>query len=77
MIDKWTVNEFSHLALTVLVSAVRCVYLDGPLDRSCNMKRPTELYPRAWFAHHRLQFGPNWKAVEPRFYATMKKELQS
>ena len=41
------------------------------------MKRPTKKYPRAWFAHHRLQYGKNWKHVAPRFYEVMQKELQS
>jgi hypothetical protein len=25
--------------------------------------RPTEMYPRAWIEHHKLQWGRNWRAV--------------
>lgn len=27
------------------------------------MTRRTEMYPRAWLAHHKLQWGDNWKYV--------------
>ena len=27
------------------------------------MQRRTEMYPRAWIAHHRLQWGRNWPRV--------------
>lgn len=36
------------------------------------MTRPTESYPRAWIAHHKLQWGPNWRHVAPRY--VVKKE---
>ncbi len=31
------------------------------------MQRKTEQYSRAWIAHHRLQYGPNWRYVTARF----------
>jgi hypothetical protein len=32
-----------------------------------NITRPTEQYPWAWLAHHRLQYGPNWPHVRHLF----------
>ena len=40
------------------------------------MTRPTKLYPRAWIAHHQLQYGRNWRHVAARFgslYPTLPK----
>lgn len=36
------------------------------------MTRPTELYPRAWIAHHQLQWGRNWPYVKARFIPKRK-----
>ena len=40
------------------------------------MPRRTEQYPRAWIAHHRLQWGANWPRVShiiaPRKETPMK-----
>ncbi len=31
------------------------------------MQRPTEMYPRAWIAHTKLQWGRNWRYVSHKF----------
>jgi hypothetical protein len=31
------------------------------------MQRKTESHRWAWIAHHRLQWGPNWKYVAKRY----------
>ena len=36
--------------------------------------RPTEAYERAWIAHHRLQWGRNWRQVAGRYLP--KKEVR-
>lgn len=36
------------------------------------MPRKTEQYPRAWIAHHMMQWGRNWRYVAPRYYPPRK-----
>ena len=32
------------------------------------MQRKTKMHPYAWIAHHRLQYGPNWRFVAKRYF---------
>lgn len=41
------------------------------------MKRPTEMYPRAWVAHHKLQWGPNWRHVWTRYQPPQREKPMS
>lgn len=38
------------------------------------MQRKTEMYPRAWLAHHALQYGQNWPRVSHLFF--QKEEME-
>lgn len=31
------------------------------------VSRPTSRYPWAWIAHHRRQYGPNWKYAAHKY----------
>lgn len=38
------------------------------------MQRRTEMYPKAWIAHHKLQYGDNWARVAHLFLNKPKQE---